>query len=156
MRPFALLAILVLAAACSRGTPTNRQADVEQTCIAELAGPWTAECSAKWVAKLVEQAGYRLTGDTKSAWVAAGQGRSFYIWATDLTTPVAQIARRESYRIAARVGRTRVYDDGTRTFWRANRYLIWIQAGPHDDSVAPTPAELAPLIRASRAVAAPA
>jgi hypothetical protein len=37
-----------------------------------------------------------------------------------------------------------VYDDGTRTFWLANGYLFWMEAGPRGDSVAPTPTELAP------------
>jgi hypothetical protein len=55
----------------------------------------------------------------------------------------------------AEVAGAKVYDDGTRTFWLANGYLFWIEAGPRGDSVAPTPTELAPLIRASRAVAPP-
>jgi hypothetical protein len=154
VRPLVLLAILILASACSGDTSTNRQAAAEQPCIEEWPGPWTAECSARWVARLVDKAGYRVVGDTKSAWIATGEGTSFYIWATDHTTPVKQIARRESYRMVARIAGTTVYDDGTRKFWRANRYLIWIQAGPRDDSVAPTPPELARLIAASRSDAA--
>jgi hypothetical protein len=154
MRPFALVAILALAA-CSHDMPTTRQANGEQTCIAEWAGPWTAECSATWVAGLVERAGYRVTGDTKSVWIVTGKERSFYVWATDEGPPVKQILRRESYRFVAEVAGARVYDDGTRKFWLANGYLFWIEAGPRGDSVAPTPTELAPLIHASRAVTPP-
>jgi hypothetical protein len=154
VRPLLFLALLAFVSACSRDTPTPQEAGKEQTCITEWMGPWTAECSAKWVVKIVGQAGYRVAGDTKSAWIAAGRARSFYIWATD-ETPVKQIVRREGYRLVAQVAGTKVYDDGTRRFWRANAYLIWIEAGSRDDAVAPTPTELAPLIRASRAIPPP-
>ena len=96
-----------------------------------------------------------LAGDTKGAWIATGTEPSFYVWATDEGPPVKQILRRESYRFVAEVAGAKVYDDFTRTFWLANGYLFWIEAGPRGDSVAPTPTELAPLIRASRAVAPP-
>jgi hypothetical protein len=154
LRRLLLLGIVALVPACSRDTPTD-QGEKTQNCIVEWAGPWTAECDAEWVAEVVEQAGYRVTGDPKSAWIATGKERSFYIWATDGGPPVKQIVRRESYRFVARVARARVYGDGTRKFWLANGYLFWIEAGPRGDSVAPTPTELAPLIRASRALAPP-
>ena len=160
VRLLLLLAIVALVAACSRDSGSDREASKAQVsetqdCITEWVGPWTAECSAEWVAEVVERAGYRVTGDTKSAWIATGTERSFYVWATDEGPPVKQILRRESYRFVAEVAGAKVYDDGTRTFWLANGYLFWIEAGPRGDSVAPTPTELAPLIHASRAVAPP-
>jgi hypothetical protein len=155
VRRLLLLAIVALAPACSRDTPADQQGRKAQNCIVEWAGPWTAECSAKWVAKVVERAGYHVTGDTKSAWIAKGKDQSFYVWATNEGPPVKQILRRESYRFVARVAGARVYDDGTRKFWLANGYLFWIEAGPRGHSVSPTPLQLAPLIRASRAVAPP-
>jgi hypothetical protein len=155
VRRLLLLAIVALATACSRDTPTDQQAGNDQNCIAEWAGPWTAECSAKWVADVVERAGYRVIGDTKSAWIATGRGKSFYIWATDEGPPVEQIVRREPYRLVAKVAGEKVYDDGTRTFWKSNGFLFWIEAGPTGDSVAPTPIQLAPIIRVSGAVAPP-
>ncbi len=120
----------------------------------ESSGAWTKECSAEWIASVVGTAGYRITGDTKAAWVAEGNGRNFYVWATDLTTPVAQIRRREGYEVAGRVDGTWVYDDGTRKFWREDRYLIWIEAARADPS-APTVAELRPLILASEELEGP-
>jgi hypothetical protein len=147
--------MLALLLGCSRERAAPQQATVEPSCVAESTGPWTATCSAAWVAKIVEKAGYRLTGDTQSAWVATGRGTSFYIWATDRTAPVGQIARRESYRLVARVAGTKVYDDSIRKFWAASGYIIWIEAGPRGGSIAPKPTELGPLIRASRAAAAP-
>jgi hypothetical protein len=147
------LAIVALVAACSRETSSDRQADrtsEAQDCITEWAGPWTAECSAEWVADVVDRAGYRVSGHTQSAWIVTGRGRSFYIWATDEGPPVEQILRREPYRLVAEVAGEELYDDGTRTFWKANGFLFWIEAGPRGDSVAPTPTELAPLIRSSR------
>ena len=153
-RSLLLLAIVALVPACSRGTLADQRGKA-QNCIEEWAGPWTADCSAKWVAKIVDQAGYHVSGDTKSAWIATGRGRSFYMWATDEGPPVEQIVRREYYRLVAEIAGEKLYDDGTRTFWKANGFLFWIEAGPRADSVAPTPLQLGPLIRASRSVAPP-
>jgi hypothetical protein len=107
---------------------------------------------------VVREAGYQVVGETGSALIAEGKGRSFYVW----TTP----ARRNSAAIADEAGNWRrlgiidgvpVYgDDELWRFWQAQRFTFWVKEGPRGDSVVPSAAELAPLVEASKAVTPPA
>jgi hypothetical protein len=141
-------------------TPTSAKSTTPSArpgreCVRESAGPWTSECSARWVRRIVTQSGYRVTGSTGSAWVAAGRGREFFIWATEASGAVEPLAKREGYRLVGRFAEAPVYDDGVRKFWPAGGFLFWVAAGPRGDSIAPTARELAPIILASRTVAPP-
>ena len=139
----------------SESAAASRPHVAGRECVRGWDGPWTYECSAQWVRQVVRAAGYRMTGDTGSAWVAAGGGRSFYIWATEATSSPKQIAKREHYRLVRRVAKAPVYDDGVRKFWPARGFIFWVEAGPRKDSIAPTARELEPLIRASRRLRPP-
>jgi hypothetical protein len=134
-------------------TPSTRFAGRE--CVSDSAGPWTSECSAHWVRQIVRHSGYRVTGTTGSAWVAAGRGRDFFIWATRASRPVELVAKRGGYRLVGRVAAAAVYDDGVRTFWPARGFIFWVAPGPRGDSTAPTASELEPIVRASRTVSPP-
>lgn len=121
-------------------------------------GPWTACAEAEWVRRVVQESGYRVVGDTGSALIAEGKGRSFYVW----TTP----ARREPDAIAAEAGNWRrlavidgvpIYgDEELWRFWQAQRFIFWVKEGPRGDSIVPSPVELAKLVEASRIVPPPA
>lgn len=124
-------------------------------CVSDSAGPWTSECSARWVRRIIRRSGYRVTGTTGSAWVAAGGGREFFVWATERSGGVELSAEREGYRLAGRVAGAPVYDDGVRKFWPARGFVIWLAAGPRGDSIAPRASELASIIRASRTIPPP-
>jgi hypothetical protein len=136
----------------SATTATPSAESAGRGCVLESAGPWTSECSARWVRRIVVRSGYRVTGTTGSAWVAAGRGREFYIWATAASGSVGLLAKREGYRMIGRVVEAPIYDDGVRKFWPARRFIFWVEAGPRGDSIAPTARELEPIVRASRTV----
>jgi hypothetical protein len=120
-------------------------------------GPWTACAEAGWVRRVVREAGYQVVGETGSALIAEGKGRSFYIW----TTP----ARRRSATTADEAGTWRrlgviegvpVYGDADLwRFWQAQGLTFWVKEGPRGDSVVPSAAELAPLVEASKTGAPP-
>jgi len=98
-----------------------------------------------------------VTGDTQSALTVEGDGPGFYFWATPLTVPVAEIAADEGWRSLGRSAGADVYGDGSLwQWWVAQEQILWTNAGPTQDSRLPTLAELAPLIRASRELPAPA
>ena len=136
-------------------SPMTPAAVPARGCVSEPAGPWTSECSARWVRRIVRRAGYRVTGATGTAWVASGRGREFFIWATEPRGSVKRSAKREGYRPVGRIAGASVYDDGVRRFWPAGRFTVWLAAGPHGDSLAPRVGELAPLVRASRTIPPP-
>jgi hypothetical protein len=120
-------------------------------------GPWTACAEAKWVRRVVREGGYQVVGETGSALVAEGQGRSFYVW----TTP----ARRKADAIAGEAGNWRrlavidgvpIYgDDALWRFWQAQGFISWVKEGPRGDSIVPSPVELTRLVEASGLVPPP-
>jgi hypothetical protein len=74
---------------------TTKQEDDLRGCPREnWPGPWTACAEADWVRRVVAEGGYRVTGETGSAIVGEGKGRSFYIWTTRAVRNPAAIAAR--------------------------------------------------------------
>jgi hypothetical protein len=127
-----------------------------ETCPPDWPGPWTACPEAAWVGQVAERAGFRIVDETGSALVARGSGSSFYIWATEIREPVAEVAEREKWHPLGRRAGVLVYGD--RDLWRwwaAQGFVFWMQAGPYEGSEAPDLEGLAPLIRASREVTPP-
>ena len=156
----------LFAAGCAGGATDERRSagaepatpaadQVARECVQNSPGPWTSECSARWVRRVVRRAGYRVTGTTGSAWVATGAGREFFIWATERSGSVQRAAKREGYRLVGRVAGAPVYDDGVRKFWPADGFIVWLAAGPRGESIAPRGSDLAPIVRASRATPPP-
>jgi hypothetical protein len=172
------LAALLLAAACSwdEEEPRSAATSVPATTVpiqrtepeAASDGPgeacpedrprlWTACPEATWVADIAERAGFAVTGDTQSALIVEGEGPSFYFWATPLTRPPAEIAADEGWPALGRSAGADLYGDGELwQWWVAQGHVVWLNAGPTAEARLPTPAELAPLIRASRELPAPA
>ena len=127
-----------------------------QRCPRDWPGPWTACPEAGWVERVTEEAGYRVTGETGSALIAQGAGRSFYIWATERPGSSARLAERESWPVLGRRAGVRVYgDEDLWRWWVARGFVLWLQAGPYETSEAPDLDELGLLIRASRELPPP-
>jgi len=62
----------------------------------------------------------------------------------------------ERWRELAAVDGVSVYgDENLWRFWQAQGFVFWVQAGPRSDSMAPAPAELRELLRASKTLAPP-
>lgn len=104
-----------------------------------------------WSRFVASEAGVRIAGSTGSAWIAKGGGHSFYFWATGRTN--ARSLVEEGYRVVRRVAGVEVLTDGVRLAWRLPRATLWVEAGPTQNSTAPTAGELATLIEASRVLA---
>ncbi|HXV32473.1 MAG TPA: hypothetical protein VD769_00580 [Gaiellaceae bacterium] len=114
-----------------------------------------ADCpEAAWASRVAERAGFAVTGDTQSALIVEGRGASFYLWATPLTKPVAEIAVEEGWRRLGRSGGAAVYGDGRLwQWWVAQQRVVWLKAGPTPSARLPTLTELAALVRAGRELA---
>jgi hypothetical protein len=119
-------------------------------------GPWKACAEARWVRRVVEVAGYRVTDEPASALVAEGKGREFYIWTSELALPFSELVCAEGWRRVSAVEGADVYGDRRLwRFWAAQGFIFWVQAGPRATSVAPWPTELGSLIRASQSIRPP-
>jgi hypothetical protein len=121
-------------------------------------GPWTACPEADWVREIAERAGFRVTGETGSALIAQGKGRSFYIWATEVASrdEFEKVATREEWRSLGAVAGVDVYgDQHLWRWWVANDFVFWLQAGPKGDSQIPAMKEMGSLVRASETLLPP-
>jgi hypothetical protein len=133
---------------------------VEQTtssdeCPPDWPGPWTACPEADWVEEVAERAGYRISGETGSALIAKGNGRSFYIWATEGTPEEIEKAAKNLQPLGVVEG-VQVYgDESVWRWWVAEGFTIWLQAGPTKDSRLPSLTEMESLVRASKTVPRP-
>jgi hypothetical protein len=113
-------------------------------------------CAAvmQWLSRVVERAGYRITGDTGSALIATGLGRqSFYAWATKLNDGVPR--ERKRWPSVGVVSGVRLYGGKQRRWWLTQGFGVWIEAGPFEHSILPPKRALARLIAASFALPAP-
>ncbi len=100
-------------------------------------------------------AGYRITTETGSALVAANDDTSFYVWTTENAAAEAAEEAPDWHRLAT-VDGTAVYGDGRLwRFWSAQGFTFWIKQGPSATDVLPDPADLRPLIEASKNVHPP-
>lgn len=82
--------------------------------------------------------------ETGSALSAQGQGWSFYVWATEETREeIAEASKRERWQTLDTVEGVTVYgDESLWRLWVAGGFVVWLQAGPHDDSQPPPLAEM--------------
>jgi hypothetical protein len=119
-------------------------------------GPWVACAEADWVRRVVESGGYRVVGETGSALVAEGKGQSFYAWTTPAARhPAAIAAEAGNSRRLAIVHGVAIYGDDVWRFWEAQGFIFWVNAGPAQDSIVPSPAALGRLIEASETTQPP-
>src|SRR5918996_3155727 len=123
-----VLAVAVSAAACSGG---RDESGIRGCPRPEWPGPWTACAEARWVERVVEEAGYEVRGGTGSALTAVGHGRAFYVWATSTSAEESAPA-----------------NDGVRTSWSAQGFTFWVESGPRSTDVKPTVDELEELVAA--------
>jgi hypothetical protein len=123
------------------------------SCPAEWPGPWTACPDAAWIAAVIGRANYSVTGETGTAATAEGDGWGFNLWATPIPEDIAL----EDWPVFGRTAGVEIYGDAEpRLWWSAQQRIVWLSAGVTEDARVPTLAELAPLVRASRQLTAPA
>jgi hypothetical protein len=167
IRVLALTVIFTLSACASEERePTNGDAPKrEQTklapdsdeCPLDWPGPWTACPEADWVLRVAERAGYRITGETGSALVAQGKGSGFYIWGFEAPNgKVRKWAKSERWTPLAPVEGVVVYGDERQwRWWVTDGFILWLHAGPYEDSRLPSLQEMAPLVEASMTLPRP-
>ena len=134
------------------------QTTIPDECPPDWPGPWTSCPEADWVEKVARRAGYRISGETGSALIAEGNGRSFYIWTTPAATAeeIEKAGKNEDWQPFGRVDGVQVYgDESVWRWWMGESLTIWLQAGPTKDSRLPSVTEMESLVRASMTVPAP-
>lgn len=104
-----------------------------------------AECpAAQWVRERLQESGYRVRGDTRSALLAQGHGtNAIAVWATEIPGPLGD----EGYELLADVDGVDVLSDSVRITWATRSYRIWVSSESLDP--VPTLDQLAPLVRAT-------
>jgi hypothetical protein len=124
---------------------------VSDECGPDWDGPWTACPEADWVRRVAERAGYRITGETGSALIAQGKGQGFYILGYEAPEEeVRKVAAREGWRPLAVVEGVVVYgDERLWRWWVVDEYILWLHAGPYEDSKLPPLDEMGALVEAS-------
>jgi hypothetical protein len=174
MRNRLVLAVLATAAATACGTSqeppsgrdeipavaeaaTGETTPSPQECPPNWPGPWTACPEARWVRQVAERAGYRVVAETGSALVAEGEGRSFYIWATELAgKELSATAKREEWHPLGVVEGVEVFGDEREwRWWSAQGFVFWLHAGPLEDATIPELREMAALVRTSQELPPP-
>jgi hypothetical protein len=139
----------------------QKQHPTARECAAETGdqwpGPWTLCPQADWVRQVVRRTDYRLAGETGSALIAEGNGRSFFIWATPVPRSFAALARSENWKLLGRIDGSRVWGSEDWSWWVAQDHIFWVSVGPQGLSRAPAPneSELGSLIRASKTLPRP-
>jgi hypothetical protein len=111
-------------------------------------------CAAvtRWVARVVERAGYRVSADTGGVLIATGQGRqSFHAWAIRVSYGVPRCQLGD----AACLSGVRLLGRKHRRWWLTQGFAFWIEAGPFAHSILPPRSGLSGLIEASLALAPP-
>jgi hypothetical protein len=158
-RVLASLEVEAVAKAAAQEGPAGERSDPgPRGCPREnWPGPWTACAEADWVRRVVVEGGYQVVGETGSALVAEGKGRSFYVWTTPAVRNAATIAADAgNWRRLATIDAAAIYgDDDLWRFWQAQAFIFWVKEGPRGDSVVPSPAELTRLVQASTVVPPP-
>jgi hypothetical protein len=115
-------------------SPSLGQRAVSGTC---AYGPWAEHCpEAEWARRVVEAAGYRLTGDTGSALVGRAGDTSFYFWAFEAEKAAEQPLRKtladEGYELIQEIDEIDVFSDGIRLAWEIQSLYVWLEGGPTD------------------------
>jgi hypothetical protein len=87
------------------------------------AGTWIRSETAAWLRRVVQVAGYRISGCTGSAWIAATPRTTFYVWSTERWRPSGELHRYRKTPLPT-------YTDGTRLVWAAQGLGIWVEPGP--------------------------
>lgn len=111
-------------------------------------GAWSECPEARWLHRVVLDAGFAVTGDSGNALEIEADDRSFYAWHAKADRPVDVVADEQGYRPGEPDG---VYVDGPRALWEAQGFHIYIEAraGTID---APVQEVLASLVRSSERV----
>lgn len=103
---------------------------------------------------VVSRAGYRVTTQTGSAFVASDGRTSFYVWTTEGDAEVA--GAQDGWQSLTAVAGTPVYgDEDLWRFWSAQGFIFWVKQGPTPTATLPSPSDLRSLIAASHELPPP-
>ena len=158
MRQYLAGAVCTMLVLTSCGGSGERAAEAPSAEIAcqrdDWPGPWTACAEAQWAREVVRRAGFRVVGETGSAFVAARGDLEFMIWTTP--RPAEAIFEQEGTGRLALVAGTPVHgDERLWRFWTAQGFVFWIKQGPTETSALPSPHDLEAMIEESKQVPAP-
>lgn len=129
-------------------------APVPEGCPSET-GPWAdPDCPlSAWTRAIIEEAGYRVTGDTGGALEAAAPEGKFHVWAFPPEFTVEELKAEENYREMAIIDDTVVYSDGIRAVWIVQGLAVWVSVSEgQTDDPSPPMAVLGDLVRSSQLV----
>jgi hypothetical protein len=134
-----LLALAVAAGVDAlRGRPSAAEPVFTNPSLAPSPPPGSADVE-RWARDVAVVAGYRVVGNTGSAWVVRRRGESwhenFYFWVTrtepraaSATAAPASDPGGEGFPLAGRIGTVPVFGDGVRFAWRLSRGTAWAEA----------------------------
>jgi hypothetical protein len=108
-----------------------------------------ADTRSCWARDVALAAGFRVVGDTGSAWVIRKprdtRREILYFWATPGDTSGLRRLRSEGYRRVGRLGEIAIFGDGVRFAWKLRRVTAWVEA----DGPLPKLSKLNPLVATS-------
>jgi hypothetical protein len=114
-------------------------------------GPWIdPDCpEAQWVVRLVREAGFRMEGDTGSAFTIRRDGPLLNIWMSSRSEePVSPSdLQREGYDRWIRIQGTQVYAGGETVTWISGELNVWVR--PWGESGRPSGDDITALVEAS-------
>lgn len=93
--------------------------------VCDQTGPWSYCPEARWLRRVVLEAGFDVTDDTGTALEVLARDRELHAWNTDATKPLNVIAAEEGYEP---FGSSGAYTDGVRILWDAQGLHLYISA----------------------------
>lgn len=101
--------------------------------VCDQSGPWSYCPEARWLRRVMLEAGLEVTGDTGSALEVKADSHQLYAWNTDADKPVQDVAAEEGYE---RKEGSDAFSDGNRLLWEAQDLHIYMSSAdetPIDD-----------------------
>lgn len=120
--------------------------------------PWIRCPTASFLRRLLERAGYEVTGETGSAFIVTGHGNNgFYASASSLddlrrAEEAGNIAKLEDggYQPVGKIEGVLVSADNVRLTWDTSKHRVWVQAGPTPSDRRPSLEQISDLVSATK------
>lgn len=110
-------------------------------------GAWSECPQARWLHRVVRDAGFEVSGDTGGALEVKADEGSFYAWHERAEEPLNDLVAREGYEV--RPGADGVFSDGTRLVWEAQGFHIYLEGRGGSTVGLATDETVRPLVRSS-------
>lgn len=101
--------------------------------VCDQSGPWSYCPEARWLRRVMLEAGLEVIGDTGSALEVKADSHQLYAWNTDADKPIEDVAAEEGYE---RKEGSDAFSDGNRLLWEAQDLHIYMSSAdetPIDD-----------------------